>query len=88
MITAITAIRSSVTRSAIMLSCLSAFFLRMLPRRSEETAEEAASSCESAVDMVEARIPARIVPPSSAGIIPYVLKRSAILTIIVSEAEP
>ena len=59
-----------------------------LPRRSEETAEEAASSCESAVDMVEARIPARIVPPSSAGIIPYVLKRSAILTMIVSELDP
>ena len=33
----------------------------------EETAEEAARSWESAVDIVDARIPARIVPPSSAG---------------------
>ena len=54
----------------------------------EDTAEEAARSCESAVDMVDARIPARIVPPSSAGRTPYVLKRSAILTMIVSELDP
>ena len=57
MITATTAIKSNVTRSATILSFLSAFFFRIFPRRSEDTAEEAARSCESAVDITAARIP-------------------------------
>ena len=38
---ATTAIKSNVTRSATILSFLSAFFFRILPKRSEDTAEEA-----------------------------------------------
>ena len=81
-------IKERLIRSIFMLSDLVSFFLRNPPKRSEETADAAARSCESAVDMVEARIPARMVPARNAGRIPCVLRRSAILTMIVSEAEP
>ena len=40
--------------------------------------DAAARSCESAVDMVAARIPARITPAIRAGIIPCVARRFAI----------
>ena len=79
---------SRVIRSANIEPFFPVFFFRKSPKRSEETEEEAASNCESAVDMVEARIPARIVPARSAGSTPCWLIRSAILTMIVSEAEP
>ncbi len=85
---AITEISTRVMRSANMLFFLEEALASTLPRRSEDTAEEAARSCESAVDIVEARIPARIVPARNAGRIPYVLNRSEICTMIVSESEP
>ena len=75
---ATTAIRRSVILSATMLSFLVSLSFRMLPRRSEETAEDAARSWESAVDMVDARIPARISPARIAAITPCWLRRFAI----------
>ena len=50
--------------------------------------EAAARSCASAVDMVEARIPASTTPASSAANTPFSLMRAAILTRIASAAEP
>ena len=55
---------------------------------SEETAEDAASSCESEVDMVEAKMPARITPASRANITPCWESRAEIFTIMVSEFDP
>ena len=52
-----------------------------------ETEEEAARSCESEVDIVEARIPERTIPATSAGIIPYLESRSEIRTMTVSDSE-
>ena len=49
-----------------------------------DTLDAEARSCESAVDIVAASIPASITPAHIAGSIPYVLRRCAILTIIVS----
>ena len=53
-----------------------------------EILEEAASSWESAVDMVAARIPARIIPAVRAGRIPCVLIADAIWIMTVSELLP
>ena len=50
------------------------------------TEEEAAKSWESAVDIVAAKIPAKITPASSAAGTPYWLSRLEICTIIVSES--
>ena len=69
------------------------FFLAsiLMPRksciRSWDTEEAAASSWESAVDMVAARIPARITPAIRAKKKPCWLIRSAILMMMVSESE-
>ena len=67
---ATTAMRSNVTLSATMLSFFVSLSLRILPRRSEDTAEDAARSWESAVDIVEARIPARMIPARIAASTP------------------
>ena len=45
---------------------------------------DAAKSCESAVDIVAAKIPAKIIPATTAGKIPCVLIAPAIFTITVS----
>lgn len=58
---------------------------KSLPR-SCEIEEEAARSWLSAVDMVAARIPARITPASRAGSTPNWLIRLAIRTMMVSES--
>ena len=50
------------------------------------TLDEAAKSCESDVDMVDARIPARIIPATMAKIKPCLLITVEIWTIIVSES--
>lgn len=50
-----------------------------------ETLEDAARSCESEVDIVEASIPARITPAIMAKIMPCVLKYVGYRTMIVSE---
>ena len=47
--------------------------------------EDAARSCESEVDMVEAKMPAITTPATSAAIIPFLLRRLAISIIIVSD---
>ena len=52
-----------------------------------EMLEAAAKSCESAVDIVDAKIPARIIPAVNAGITPNLLKNFEISTMIVSAAE-
>ena len=85
---AITAMASKVKRAAFIAFFLSPVLATLSPKRSEDTAEDAAKSCESAVDIVEARMPARIVPASKAGRIPCLLNKSAICTMIVSESEP
>ena len=56
-------------------------------RRSCETLDAAASSWESAVDMVAARIPARMTPATNANRTPWELMRLAILIMTVSESE-
>ena len=53
-----------------------------------ETAEDAAKSWESAVDMVEARIPARITPAPITASTPFSLNKAAIRIMIVSESDP
>ena len=69
--------------------CLTVICLPRTPRiRFSETEDEAASSWESAVDMVDARIPARIRPASTAQTMPFWLSRSAMRTMMVSESEP
>ena len=52
-----------------------------------EILEAAAKSCESTVDIVDAKIPARMIPAVNAGITPNLLKNFEISTIIVSAAE-
>ena len=52
-----------------------------------DTLEDAASSWESAVDMVAARMPARIMPPTSAASQPWLAIRSAMRMMIVSASE-
>ena len=47
-----------------------------------DTLEAAARSWESAVDMVAARMPDRMMPATIAGRMPCLLMRSAILTMI------
>ena len=49
---------------------------------------DAASSCESAVDMVDARIPDRTTPAISAGRTPWVASSFAISTMMVSDWLP
>ena len=74
-------------RRAISRRCLSlSFSPKKSPRISCDTEEEAARSCESAVDMVEAMMPERIRPATSAGRNPKVLRKCAISTMTVSEA--
>ena len=69
--------------------CLMVICLPRTPRiRFSETEDEAASSWESAVDMVDARIPARIRPASTAQTMPFWLSRLAMRTMMVSESEP
>ena len=66
-IIAIAAMTSSVER-AISMDCFSVIFTLNTPHiRSLETLEDAASSWESAVDMVAARIPASVTPAASAS---------------------
>ena len=59
-----------------------------MPRNSTaiscDTLDAAASSWESAVDMVAARIPARITPATTANSTPWLLMTSASLTMTVS----
>ena len=51
-----------------------------------ESEDAAARSCESAVDIVDAKIPARMIPAVNAGIKPNLLKNFEMSTIIVSAA--
>ena len=64
------------------------FSLSRMPRNSTamscETLDAAASSWESAVDMVAARMPARITPATTANSAPWLLITSASLTMTVS----
>ena len=52
-----------------------------------ETLDEATRSCESAVDIVEARIPAIMIPAINAASTPFLLSRVAIEMMIVSDLE-
>ena len=86
--TAMTAMPTSVRRAAIMLALPKMFRWNTPYRMFWETAEEAARSWESAVDMVDARIPARIRPATIANRKPCWLSTSAMRTMMVSESEP
>ena len=69
---------------------MAALLLSLMPKkscsRSLLTLLDAARSWLSAVDMVAARIPARITPATMAKNTPFVLIRSASLMMIVSES--
>ena len=80
-------------RIRLILEITRAFFLSILrpmnfTRISFATEDEAARSCESAVDIVDARIPDRTTPAINAGKMPYSERRLEIATIMVSEAVP
>ena len=78
---------TTVARAAII--CPAAVSLTRMKscRKSSDTLEAAARSWESAVDMVAARIPARITPATIAKRKPFWLMRSAIFMMIVSDSE-
>ena len=84
--TAMIEMTMTVTRATHMVALLDIFTPKTSFTRSSETLEEAASSWLSAVDMVEARMPAMIRPAANAASTPWVLSRSAILTITASAA--
>ena len=86
--TPITAITTTVIRATSMDIFSVILIWKQSFTRFCDTAEAAAKSCESAVDIVAASIPARISPPIIAGIAPYVLNKCATRTIIVSELLP
>lgn len=88
MITPRMAMSTTVSRAASMLLFWLSFRPSFSCSRFWDTLEEAASSWESAVDMVLARIPARIRPAMRAGRIPALLRRVAIWMTMVSLAEP
>ena len=79
-----TAIPSRVTRATIILALADKFRLNRLPKIFSLTPEEAANSWLSAVDIVLAKMPARITPASSAATTPCWDSRLAICTIMVS----
>ena len=54
--------------------------------RSCDTLDAAAKSCESAVDIVAARMPERMMPAMTASSTPWRLIRSASLMIMVSDS--
>ena len=83
-----TAIPSRVTRATIILALADKFRLNRLPKIFSLTPEEAASSWLSAVDMVAARMPARMSPARTAASTPFWLMRLAMRTIRVSLDEP
>ena len=86
--TAITEIATTATLATIIV----VLSLSLIPRKSFKTFcatdDDAARSCESAVDIVAARIPARISPAITAATGPMPLISLAITTITVSEDEP
>ena len=84
--TAITEMAMTVTRATHMVVLEDSFTPKTSLTRSSDTLEDAVSSWLSAVDMVEARIPAMIRPAISAVSTPWVLSRSAILTMTASAA--
>ena len=73
------------SRSALFFSIL---IWKNFTRMSLLTEDDAARSCESAVDMVLARIPESTTPARSAAAIPCVERRFEVCTITVSEADP
>ena len=84
--TAITEMAMTVTRATHMVVLEDIFTPKTSLTRSSDTLEDAVSSWLSAVDMVEARMPAMIRPAISAASTPWVLSRSAILTMTASAA--
>lgn len=85
MITPIMEMRTTVSLATL----IEAFPDNLIPRQSQimfwDTLEEAAKSCESEVDMVQARIPAKINPAIIMAAIPCSLKRMATFMISVSD---
>ena len=84
---AMRAIPKTVPRAACMDALRESLTLKNSCMRSWETAEAAARSWESAVDMVAARMPARMMPATIAKSTPFRLIRSAILMMTVSASE-
>ena len=86
--TAITAIKRTVARA----TWIVLFSVRLTPNipfnRFSETAEEAARSWESAVDIVQAKIPASVMPAPMIARNPCWHKSVATWMMIVSEEEP
>ena len=82
-----TAIATTVPRAKSMEVLLSILMPRKLRSRSSDMEEAAASSWESAVDMVLAIMPARVTPASRAKATPQWLSRLASWMTMVSESE-
>ena len=83
---AIRAISTTVPRAASMVLRWSSWMPKKSVSKSWDTLEEAASSWESAVDMVAARMPARMMPATMASTGPFLLIRLASWTIMVSDS--
>lgn len=81
-------ITTTVTRAIVMAVFSEIFTLKKPRSRFWDTLEDAARSWESAVDIVAAKIPARMMPATNAANMPCWLKRSAIRTMMVSDMEP
>lgn len=82
------AMMTTVIRAASMLFFSEMFRCSVSRSRFSDTLEDAASSWESAVDMVLARMPERTRPAISAGRMPCLERRSATLTMMVSVLLP
>ena len=86
--TAMTAMTTSVARATRSFFFSSILMWRISPKMFSETPDAAVSSWESEVDIVAARMPARMTPQSRAASTPCWLIRSAMRTMMVSESEP
>ena len=74
---------------ATFIDVLSSIFMwRKSLRRSSDIELDAARSCESAVDMVAARIPAMMIPATIAKNTPFLPIRFARQIMIVSDSDP
>ncbi len=80
------AITTTVNLAMSISRCLLSFRPKIAWAISWDTLEDAAKSCESAVDMVHAKMPASTTPPKMVATMPFWLKSIANLMTIFSES--
>ena len=86
--TPITPIRQSASLEIVISFFSGSFAWKHFTRISEVIEDDAQRSCESAVDIVDARIPESTTPAITAKMAPWLARRSDIFIITVSESEP